>query len=106
MDDKPDTLEELLKMEASPERVDELMKLVEIDLPVSDEIKRFLLKQQVEMFQISTHFISSVIHFDVFKRGGEPYDGENPGRISLHPKAVGIGRTGRSKRNIHGFLVD
>ncbi len=52
MDDKPDTLEELLKMEASPERVDELMKLVEIDLPVSDEIKRFLLKQQVEMFQL------------------------------------------------------
>lgn len=46
------TLEKLLKVEAGPERVDELMELVEIDLPVSDEIKRFLLQQQVEMFNL------------------------------------------------------
>jgi hypothetical protein len=46
-------LEELLKMEASPERVEELMQLTEIDIPgVSDEVKRHLLKQQVEMFNL------------------------------------------------------
>jgi hypothetical protein len=46
------TLEELLKIEASADRVEELMKLVEIDLPVSDEIKRFLIKQQIEIFNL------------------------------------------------------
>ena len=50
--DLVDLLDELLKVEALPERVEELMKFVEIDLPVSDEIKRFLLKQQVEMFNL------------------------------------------------------
>jgi hypothetical protein len=46
-------LSELLRVDADPERVDELMKLVEIDLPdLSDEVKRHLLKQQVEMFNI------------------------------------------------------
>ena len=52
MIEKEPTLEELLKIEASPERVEELMKLVEVDLPVSDEIKRFLLKQQVELMNL------------------------------------------------------
>ena len=43
----------LLSVDADPERVEELMKLVEIDLPdLSDEVKRHLLKQQVEMFNI------------------------------------------------------
>ncbi len=46
-------LEELLKVEASPERVEELMKLVEIDLPdLPEDVKKFLLKQQVEAFNL------------------------------------------------------
>lgn len=44
---------ELLQLDADPKRVEELMKLIEIDLPdLSDEVKRHLLKQQVEMFNI------------------------------------------------------
>ena len=47
---KESDLKELLKFEAPPQRVEELMKMVEIDLPgASDEVKRHLLKQQVEM---------------------------------------------------------
>ncbi len=43
-------LDELLKIEAPPDRLDELMKDVEVDIPeLSDEVKRFLLKQQVEL---------------------------------------------------------
>ena len=43
-------LEELLKVDASPQRIDELMELVEIDIPdLSREVKRHLLKQQVDM---------------------------------------------------------
>ena len=50
MTKKESSLEELLKLDAPPERVEELMDLVEIDLPgVSDDVKRHLLKQQVEM---------------------------------------------------------
>jgi hypothetical protein len=46
-------LAELLAVDADPERVEELMKSVEIDLPdLSDDVKRHLLKQQVEMFNI------------------------------------------------------
>ncbi len=46
-------LEDLLEVDAAPERVDALTKLVEIDLPhLGEEAKRHLLKQQVEMFQI------------------------------------------------------
>jgi hypothetical protein len=48
-------LEELLNVEATLERVNELMRWVEIDLPnISDEVKRHLLKQQVEMFNIES----------------------------------------------------
>ena len=44
---------ELLQVDADPKRVEELMKLVEIDLPdLKGEVKRHLLKQQVEMFNI------------------------------------------------------
>jgi hypothetical protein len=43
-------LEELLRVDASPERVEELMDLVEVDIPgISAEVKRHLLKQQVDM---------------------------------------------------------
>lgn len=46
-------LQELLNVEAPPERVNELMRWVKIDLPnLSDDVKRPLLKQQVEMFNI------------------------------------------------------
>jgi hypothetical protein len=48
MTGKEPTLEELLNLEASPERIEEMMKLVDVDLPISDEIKRFLLKTQIE----------------------------------------------------------
>ena len=44
------TFGELFTVDTSPQRVDELMKLVEIDLPdLHEETKRHLLKQQVEM---------------------------------------------------------
>ena len=46
-------LEELINMEAPSERVDELMRWVKIDLPnLNDDVKRHLLKQQVELFNI------------------------------------------------------
>jgi hypothetical protein len=46
-------LEDLLKVEAPPERIDELLKMVEIDIPgISDDVKRYLLKQQVELFNL------------------------------------------------------
>ncbi len=46
-------LGDLLKVDAPPERVEELMRLAEVDIPgLSDEVKRFLLKQQVEMFNL------------------------------------------------------
>lgn len=51
--DKDETLEKLLTLDAPAERVEELMNLIDIDLPsVTDDVKRFLLKQQVEMFEL------------------------------------------------------
>ena len=51
--DKDTTLEKLLSLDAPPERVEELMEMIDVDLPdVSEDVKRFLLKQQVEMFQL------------------------------------------------------
>lgn len=53
METKEFNLLELLQLEADPNRVEELMKLVEIDLPnISDEVKRHLIRQNVEMFNI------------------------------------------------------
>lgn len=52
MEKKKFDLLELLQQDADPQRVDELMKLVEIDLPVKDEVRRHLIKQNVEMFNI------------------------------------------------------
>lgn len=50
MQKKEFDLGELLKVDASPERVEELMELVEIDIPgMSKEVKRHLLKQLVDM---------------------------------------------------------
>ncbi len=47
---KEPSLEEFLKVSAPVERVEELMQMVEIDLPgISDDVKRHLLKQQVEI---------------------------------------------------------
>ena len=47
------SLEELLQSEADPARVDQLMKLVKVDLVgISDDVKRYLVKQQVEMFNL------------------------------------------------------
>lgn len=46
-------MEELRNIEAPSERVDELMRWVKVGLPnLSDDVKRHLLKQQVEMFNI------------------------------------------------------
>ena len=46
-------LGDLLKVEAPPERIEELLKLVEIDIPgISDDVKKYLLKQQVELFNL------------------------------------------------------
>ena len=46
-------LQELLQVDAPQERIEELMELVEIDIPdLSDDVKRHLLKQQVEMFNL------------------------------------------------------
>lgn len=46
-------LEEILRVDADPQRVEELMKWVKIDLPgASDDVKRHLIKQNVEMFNI------------------------------------------------------
>ncbi|OGP89706.1 MAG: hypothetical protein A2156_00665 [Deltaproteobacteria bacterium RBG_16_48_10] len=53
MAEKEFDLLELLKVDADPARVEELMELVEVDLPaLHPEVKRHLLKQQVEMFNI------------------------------------------------------
>jgi hypothetical protein len=44
---------ELLRVDADPDRVEQLMRIVELDLPdLRPEVKRHLLKQQVEMFNI------------------------------------------------------
>jgi hypothetical protein len=46
-------LGDLLKVDAPPERVQELLELIEIDLPgVSEDVKKHLLKQQVELFNL------------------------------------------------------
>jgi hypothetical protein len=46
-------LNTLLDFEAPPERIEHLLKAVEIDLPdASDEVKRFLIKQVIEMMQL------------------------------------------------------
>ena len=51
--DKRITLEDLLRFEAPDGRVEELLRLIPIDIAgASDEIKRFLLKQVIEMMQL------------------------------------------------------
>lgn len=53
MAEAPLNLEELLHGEADPARVDQLMKLVQVDLPgLSEEVKRHLVQQQLEMFHL------------------------------------------------------
>ena len=54
MVNKDFSFENLLNAEVSHDRVEELMELVELDLPhASEEVKRYLLKQQAEMFNVT-----------------------------------------------------
>lgn len=47
------SLEDLLNYEAPPERVEEFLKLIPLDIEnVSDDVKRYLLKQVIEMMQL------------------------------------------------------
>jgi hypothetical protein len=47
-------LDDLLNYEAPPERIEEMMRLIPLDLPsdVGDEVKRYLFKQVIEMMQL------------------------------------------------------
>ncbi len=47
------SLQDLLNYEAPPERVEEFLKLIPLDdIDASDEVKRYLLKQVIEMMQL------------------------------------------------------
>lgn len=50
--DKFISLRELLDYEAPAERIEELLKVIPLDIDASDEVKRYVLRQVVEMMQL------------------------------------------------------
>src|ERR1700733_10095257 len=45
-------LQSLLDYEAPPERVEEMLRLIPLDIDASDDVKRYVLKQVIEMMQL------------------------------------------------------
>lgn len=45
-------LNQLLEYEAPPERVEEMLRLIPLDIDASDDVKRYVLKQVIEMMQL------------------------------------------------------
>ncbi|MFH1744204.1 MAG: DUF6282 family protein [bacterium] len=74
------TLDEILKIEVSEERVDRLQKLVKFDIPgLSDEVSRFLIKQQIQVVNIQyARFLAGV------KFSEADVDGLMHGAIDIH----------------------
>jgi len=83
------TLDEILKIEVPEDRVDRVKELVEFDIPdLSDEVSRFLLKQQIQVVNIQyARFLAGVKFteqdvddlmtgaIDIHAHGGsEPFD--------------------------------